>query len=392
MAEREAGLMGLLFLATLAEEATSARLLLYLGFDLRRDKGYHIFLGLSEIVWTLLIAWYEAPAPLVLAVYIWLLFATLFPYRRERPEYLTYCLIGHLFYSALILIGLGIVGIWTESIAEAVAMRRARLWILIVLQMIRTVTFLMPSKFIDLREWGTPDRKKRTILRGFLFWCVLYVFGDAFLCRVDMEGIFIPILMVSGNLLLLLLNYVFLRHNYLLAKNQYVEEEHERIEAERARELYQANHLRRLSNRDMLTGAYSRRYALLQLQSWRQAGTNFSLAYIDLDGLKKANDIGGHAAGDLYLKRFASGMMKCLEQEGMLARIGGDEFLMMFPETDAERAKELMDSARNVMEQEQTPDGAVAFSFGIASGDGEIEALIQEADQRMYIDKRQRKE
>ena len=384
--------MGLLLLVTTAEALTSARLLSRLGFDWRREKGHRIGLGLLEIAWTLFIAWFETPVPIILAVFFCMLFAILFPHRRDRPEYIIYCLIGHLFYSALILIGLGIVGIWTESIGKAASIMAVRLWVLIGVQTVRTAAFLMPPKFIDMREWGSLDNKKMTILQRFLFWCVLYVFGDAFLCRVDMEGIFIPILMVSGNLLLLVLNFIFLRHNYLLAKNQYVEEEHERIEAERARELYRANHLRQLSNRDMLTGAYSRRRALEQLQAWKREGKLFSLAYIDLDGLKKANDSGGHDAGDLYLKRFAAGMMERLGNAGILARVGGDEFLVIFWGMDSERAEKWMNSARGVMELGQEPEKAVAFSFGIASGDGEIEALIQEADRRMYLDKRYRKD
>jgi diguanylate cyclase (GGDEF)-like protein len=134
---------------------------------------------------------------------------------------------------------------------------------------------------------------------------------------------------------------------------------------------------------DPLTGLLNRRALERDLRRERaratRYGRRFSLMVIDLDGLKKVNDTDGHLAGDLYLRALATAMAGVLRSGDEAYRIGGDEFVVLLPETAEARAEVV---AERVME-----GGAPPFSWGAATfgPDGEDpEALLSLADQRLY--------
>ena len=95
--------------------------------------------------------------------------------------------------------------------------------------------------------------------------------------------------------------------------------------------------LRDISLTDDLTGAYNRRHAIFSLRELfarsKRYGTQFSMIYFDLNGLKKVNDQYGHMAGDLLLRSVVSVCEKLLRESDMLFRMGGDEFMVLCPDT-----------------------------------------------------------
>ena len=97
-------------------------------------------------------------------------------------------------------------------------------------------------------------------------------------------------------------------------------------------------YLRDISLTDDLTGAYNRRHGMYSLREWfarsKRYGTHFSLIYFDLNGLKQVNDSYGHQAGDLLLRAVVSACKKLLRESDMLFRMGGDEFMVLCPDTD----------------------------------------------------------
>ena len=90
----------------------------------------------------------------------------------------------------------------------------------------------------------------------------------------------------------------------------------------------------------------------------------FSVAVIDLDGLKRVNDTEGHAAGDALLKRLAAGLSASLRAGDGAYRLGGDEFALVLPETGPAQAAYVLDRLVDA--------GAPAMSWGVAAfpGDG----------------------
>jgi len=151
--------------------------------------------------------------------------------------------------------------------------------------------------------------------------------------------------------------------------------------------------LQYLSFHDALTGLYNRTYLNDLLK--RPADTIQPSVYMfDIDKLKYVNDNFGHAEGDKLIINVAEILEKSLRETDTVARIGGDEFVAILPETDEETAEiikerityEIMDYNRNIQEAHLK----IGISMGFAAWKGNketIENLIQKADKRMYQDK-----
>jgi diguanylate cyclase (GGDEF)-like protein/PAS domain S-box-containing protein len=154
-----------------------------------------------------------------------------------------------------------------------------------------------------------------------------------------------------------------------------------------------------LANTDSLTRLYNRRqlYPIMQKELERaiRKKVPFSVLLIDIDHFKKFNDTYGHAGGDLLLAGFAEKMRFALRQIDSAFRFGGEEFVVLLPETTgqqamipAERFRQLIDASRFPMPPEGLPV-SVTVSVGIAgyrNGDT-LDDVIRHADLAMYAAK-----
>ncbi|RLE30327.1 hypothetical protein DRJ54_02900, partial [Candidatus Acetothermia bacterium] len=114
--------------------------------------------------------------------------------------------------------------------------------------------------------------------------------------------------------------------------------------------------------------------------------------YVDVNGFRAVNNTRGHLVGDEVLRRVAGYLQDNVREADYVFRIGGDEFLILLPETDGEAeevAKRLKQGIGDVLSDVGVPIG---LSIGIAvwepDEEFDLEALIAEADKRMYEDKR----
>ncbi len=165
-------------------------------------------------------------------------------------------------------------------------------------------------------------------------------------------------------------------------------------------ELKQAQEtLRNLSVTDDLTGLYNRRgfFTLAEqyLKNLRRGAKEASLIYADMDGLKSINDTHGHDEGSKALVQIAEILRSTFRQSDIIARIGGDEFVIL--ETDAERTDGRVSLARlreNLRAHNHTrrSDYELALSIGIVRGGLDeyptVEALLMRGDELMYEEKR----
>lgn len=126
----------------------------------------------------------------------------------------------------------------------------------------------------------------------------------------------------------------------------------------------------------------------------RRGGKPLSLAMIDIDRFKSVNDTYGHATGDVVLQRFALLVSASLRASDTLARWGGDEFVALFPETDAQGARVALEEARSALAREvfHTVDGRkfhITISAGIAEwgGSDDLDESLSEADRFLYAAK-----
>jgi diguanylate cyclase len=149
-----------------------------------------------------------------------------------------------------------------------------------------------------------------------------------------------------------------------------------------------------LATRDALTGLLNRRAMLdsmaKRVRDQARHGKHLSLALIDLDHFKRINDSLGHGAGDRVLQAFARVTEAELRGGDMVARWGGEEFLVMLPDTSPAQARHCIERIRLVLQampMEQIPeDLVVTFSAGLSlcRCEADIDAAIERADMALY--------
>lgn len=150
-----------------------------------------------------------------------------------------------------------------------------------------------------------------------------------------------------------------------------------------------------LAIRDPLTGVYNRYFMREQLELLHSMAASYRRAYsviaLDLDGLKEVNDRFGHQAGDIALREFADDLRSSIRPGDIPVRIGGDEFLVVLPNTEVEDAVPI---AERIVAAVRVRDGAPRSVAGVSAGvatwragrdTGEVLAV---ADRLLYITKR----
>lgn len=157
-------------------------------------------------------------------------------------------------------------------------------------------------------------------------------------------------------------------------------------------------HLFGLAHFDQLTGLPNRTLLLDRLNQAilvsNRASRAVALLFIDLDGFKPVNDNYGHAIGDRLLKEVASRITSCLRECDTAARMGGDEFVVILPEADLDKAvliaKRILKAVKIPYEFGKKTISTITASIGIAEYPehaDNLDALITAADKAMYVAK-----
>jgi diguanylate cyclase (GGDEF)-like protein len=203
----------------------------------------------------------------------------------------------------------------------------------------------------------------------------------------------ILLLTLAGGLLL------YLSYRYRVNRLQQRAEKLDALVAERTQALEAANQqLQHLSNTDSLTGLLNRRAlqyaaALLQAQRSRHE-VPLTLVLMDIDHFKKINDLHGHDTGDAVLRAVAAYLKKRLRGQDLVARWGGEEFLLLMPQTDLQQASRLVEELRLGIRQLQLQalPAPLSATFGISAVALQPDALeqaVKAADLALYQGKAQ---
>lgn len=161
----------------------------------------------------------------------------------------------------------------------------------------------------------------------------------------------------------------------------------------------QAEKLAHLAHTDPLTGLANRRYLVDQLKvefaRARRYNRPFCLVFIDLDNFKLINDRFGHMVGDQALQGAAAALKSPLRTTDMLARIGGDEFAVLLPETDLEGGVDVIEKLQSALKtfgSEFQPElMELTFSAGLSQlqeEDHSFDQILTRADDAQYLAKR----
>jgi diguanylate cyclase (GGDEF)-like protein len=169
------------------------------------------------------------------------------------------------------------------------------------------------------------------------------------------------------------------------------------LKVERAHE-----QLRVQSTIDHLTGIYNRRYFMDRLREeierTERNGTAFAVAFIDVDNFKRINDEHGHLSGDEILRQLTHTCAKQVRDVDTLARIGGEEFALLLPQTTPDEAAHLVERLRASVAgtKAKVDDGwlDITVSIGLTSssrGAQDVNGILRRADEALYAAKRQGK-
>lgn len=185
---------------------------------------------------------------------------------------------------------------------------------------------------------------------------------------------------------------------FVLALSQGIQRTRRQIYLAR-QQLQEANaQLHEIAIRDYLTGCFNRRhfYALAEpeLARARRHGTALSLLIFDLDHFKQINDTYGHACGDAVLCQTVEVIQGRLRISDVLARIGGEEFVVLLPATGIDQARLLAERLRQAIAEHPFEHGSqripVTASWGVAtarSSDTNVDMLLDRADRGLYLAK-----
>lgn len=197
---------------------------------------------------------------------------------------------------------------------------------------------------------------------------------------------------------------LLLQHQYdneeIRAKNQELESSYLQLQdmEEKLRtnyqELYKSREdLKELSYRDKLTGLYNRRYFEEKLKELdREENLPLSIIMADINGLKLVNDSFGHDIGDRLIATVGRIIKLGVRGEDIVARVSGDEFLILLPNIDKKLAQRILDRIKSIsrttsLDKAEMEDMEYVASFGLATKenmDTDIDSVLKRAEEKMY--------
>lgn len=240
-----------------------------------------------------------------------------------------------------------------------------------------------------------------------LTWQTKRVAAGDFTQRVDFMGEFAIAFNAMAERLASSVEALKQKEAELIAKNEELEKEiRQRLGVEKDLRISEERY-REMAIMDYLTGMYNRRHFYLlaenELKRTLRRGHSLSLIMLDLDHFKNINDQYGHDIGDKVLVEVGRVLTSHVRSMDICARLGGEEFVLMLPETKPAKAMEVAERLRIAMAHTCVSDGGKLINFtaslGVTSLDSDrdqreeapkelLESLIKQADEALYASKK----
>lgn len=156
--------------------------------------------------------------------------------------------------------------------------------------------------------------------------------------------------------------------------------------------------LKKMAQNDGLTEIFNRQYLMslfnYSFEAAKKNGSKLTVAMMDIDKFKLINDIYGHLVGDSALKMFTSVVQHIISEDDLFGRYGGDEFVIIFPNTTGKTATKIIDritsSLKTVVLKIGKAEIALSISIGLCelSNENNADEMISKADKMMYENKK----
>jgi len=150
---------------------------------------------------------------------------------------------------------------------------------------------------------------------------------------------------------------------------------------------------------DQLTDVFNRRHIMSrfeeEFEKFKRLKKNVSCIMADVDNFKAVNDSYGHLAGDQVLKAISRRIRNTVRAYDILGRYGGEEFLIIMPDTSVEDARELAERIRTRVKEETVNNATITLSLGVVcveESDRSVDDIIRRADQNLYKAKKDGKD
>jgi diguanylate cyclase (GGDEF)-like protein len=205
-----------------------------------------------------------------------------------------------------------------------------------------------------------------------------------------------PLLLEDGRCLGLLNLYREAQNSFAANEKQFIAKIAEQL-AYTLNKVLIYEHTKELSITDDLTGIFNRRYFHQcferEIQRAKRYKHSLSILMLDIDNFKTYNDINGHIQGDEVLKRVAVILERILRKTDLIARFGGEEFIIMLPEISMDQSGKVANKLRQEIEkitfehEDTLPGGHITISIGFSvfpEDSREPQKLIQFADEALY--------
>lgn len=377
-----------LFLMNCLTEYLLNSIMMRMGVLKNENRLYHGLFAALRIAWIFLGAWYGVPVPALLAGLFVLLYLNTIPYGSRRLVMNKFTMVIYLIYTTLLMLVFGTAGllgfdmyyIGQDTLLRGIVLNAT----FVIFNIICSLLLHFYPAFFLQHDY---EKSSVQIYTLFLFICSIYHVLDAVILTLYQTIWINYLLLVSGDILILILMFNFMKYNYVFAKSEDIKREYEESEILMAQQYFEKASLKTLSGQDSLTKACSRREICSYMAKHIENGLPLVCVFIDLDGLKRANDTYGHAFGDLMLKHFSDTCVKAMEGRGVLARIGGDEFLLVFPGGTVSEAEALIRRLQRKLLEPADAKEKISFSYGISYGETSVDAYITKADVQMYKEK-----
>jgi len=184
--------------------------------------------------------------------------------------------------------------------------------------------------------------------------------------------------------------------SYIRVLRERLQQRHSTLQAHQETLRGMMGQLQNLATTDGLTGLANRRYFIDETRrrmTLMRPGQLLGVALIDLDHFKRINDLYGHAAGDEVLQGFASLARESLRDGDLVARFGGEEFVILLSNTDLGALHQCLDRIRDNFAKTQftsLPDGVhctLSAGLSLIQQEDDLEVCLNNADQALYLAK-----